>query len=264
MLRIFINTDLEGVSGVGRAEYIKGALNRPDLVAEARKLLAEDINACVAGCFDAGADVVTVRDGHGGGGNLKRRDIDDRANFIDGPMLEERFKILKEYDAFMQVGSHAMAGTANAILEHSFSSASYQNCWLNGAPIGEIGVLAYAAAEYNVPCILVTGDDKACAEARAQMPEIVTAEVKKAYSCFGGFFPPLAVTHKLIHDKAVEAITAFQNGTIPVYKPTYPCTFRVELMERGQVPHKEPYKIIDARTYEVTKPSVEQVFLQMW
>ena len=264
MLRVFINTDLEGVSGVGRAEYIKGTLNRPDLVAEARKLLAEDINACIAGCFDAGADVVTVRDGHGGGGNLKRRDIDDRANFIDGPMLEERFKILKEYDAFMQVGSHAMAGTANAILEHSFSSASYQNCWLNGTPIGEIGVLAYAAAEYDVPCILVTGDDKACAEARAQMPEVVTAEVKKAYSCFGGFFPPLAVTHKLIHDKAVEAIMAFQNGAIPVYRPTYPCTFRVELMERGQVPHKLPYKIIDARTYEITMPSVEQVFLQMW
>ena len=96
-MRVFINTDLEGVSGIGRAEYIKASLNRPDLIAEARRLLAEDINACVAGCFDAGAEVVTVRDGHGGGGNLKRRDSDDRANFIDGPMLEERFKTFKEY-----------------------------------------------------------------------------------------------------------------------------------------------------------------------
>ena len=264
MLRVFINTDLEGVSGVGRGEYIKGALNRPDLVAEARKLLAEDINACVSGCFDAGADVVTVRDGHGGGGNLKRRDIDDRANFIDGPMLEERFRALRDYDAFMQIGSHAMAGTANAILEHSFSSASIQNCWLNGKPIGEIGVLAYTAAEYGVPCILVSGDDKACAEAREQIPEIITAEVKKAYSCFGGFFPPLSITHKLIHDKAMEAIKAFQAGKIPLYKPNYPCKLRIQLIERGQVPHKSPYKIIDTRTYEVETPSVEQAFLQMW
>ena len=264
MLRVFINTDLEGISGIGRAEYIKGTLNRPDLVAEARKLLAEDINACVAGCFDAGADVVTVRDGHGGGGNLKRRDIDDRANFIDGPMLEERFQAIRDYDAFMQIGSHAMAGTSNAILEHSFSSASIQNCWLNGKPIGEIGVLAYAAAEYGVPCILVSGDDKACAEAREQIPEIITAEVKKAYSCFGGFFPPLSVTHKLIHDKAMEAIKAFQAGKIPLYKPALPCTLRIQLVERGQVPHKLPYKIIDARTYEVETPTVAQAFLQMW
>ena len=57
---------------------------------------------------------------------------------------------------------------------------------------------------------------------------------------------------------------AFQNGAIPVYKPASPCTFRIEFIERGQVPHKVPYKIIDARTYEVTMPSVEQVFLQMW
>ena len=264
MLRIFINTDLEGVSGVGRGEYIKSALNRPDLVAEARRLLAEDINACVAGCFDAGADVVTVRDGHAGGGNLKRRDIDDRANFIDGPMLEQRFEIFREYDAFMQIGSHAMAGTANAILEHSFSSSTYQNTWLNGKPIGEIGMLAYCVADYDVPCILVSGDDKACAEAREQIPEVVTAEVKKAFSCFGGFFPPLAVTHKLIHDKAIEAIKAFQAGKIPVYKASCPCTFRIEMMERGQVPHRQPYKIIDARTYEVEMPCPPKTFLQLW
>ena len=44
-MKIYIMTDLEGISGVSSSSYISAAKNRPDLIAEARKFMAADINA---------------------------------------------------------------------------------------------------------------------------------------------------------------------------------------------------------------------------
>ncbi len=263
-MRIFINTDLEGASGFARREYVAASLNRPDLVSEARKLLVGDVNACINGCFRAGAETVTVRDGHAGGGNMKRSEIDDRAGFIDGPMGNQRFAVLRDYDAFIQLGVHSMANTEGGILEHSFSSSSVQNVWLNGERIGEIGILAKIAAEYGVPNILVTGDDKACAEALALMPEIVLCEVKKGYSCYGGFFPPLSVTRKLIEEKTIEALEKFRAGKIPVRRAGSPCVLRLETVERGEVPFAPLCRRIDARTVETESETLEEAYFRLF
>ena len=63
-MKIYIFADLEGISGVSNSEYINGSAHFVEL---GRKFMAEDINSCIAGCFDAGATEVIVRDGHGSG-----------------------------------------------------------------------------------------------------------------------------------------------------------------------------------------------------
>ena len=49
---------------------------------------------------------------------------------------------------------------------------------LNGVAMGEFGCRAPFAGSMGVPTLFVSGDDKMAAEARALVPEIVTAEVK--------------------------------------------------------------------------------------
>ena len=44
-MKIYIMTDLEGISGVSSASYISASWNRPDLISEARKYMAGDIKA---------------------------------------------------------------------------------------------------------------------------------------------------------------------------------------------------------------------------
>ena len=65
-MKIYIFVDIEGISGVSNRKYISMDEGRPDLVALARKYMAEDTNACIEGCFRGGASEVIVRDGHGG------------------------------------------------------------------------------------------------------------------------------------------------------------------------------------------------------
>jgi len=64
-MKIYIATDLEGISGVTFWDQTRDRTHY--LYREARHLLTADINACVEGCIAGGAKDTVVSDGHGGG-----------------------------------------------------------------------------------------------------------------------------------------------------------------------------------------------------
>ncbi len=257
-MKIYIFVDLEGISGVVNRKYILAGDGRPDLVQRAREYMAEDVNACVEGCFRAGATEVIVRDGHGGGSNMTRAQIDPRADFIDGATPDDRFADIDGSDGLILLGYHAMAGTPEAVLEHTYTSVGYQNMWLNDRKVGESGMDAAIAAEHNVPVIMVSGDDKVCKEAAEWIPGVVTCQVKKAYDCFGARIPSFEKTRKLITEKTEEAVRKCKE--IPMIQVEYPARYRVEMTERN-FPAKFPNRKIDGRTYEIETRSLEDALL---
>ena len=261
-MKIYIMTDLEGISGVSSSLYISAAKNRPDLIAEARKQMAADINACIEGCVRAGATEIIVKDCHGGGFNVTRAMIDPRADLIDGNTPGVRFADIDGSDGLILLGYHAKAGTPGAVCEHTMSSASWQNAWVNGRSIGEIGIDAYIAGEHNLPVIMVSGDDKCCAEAAEWLPEAVTCQVKKGFSCDGARMPSLEKTRALITECAEKACRNAKNCT-PL-KPATPLVFKVELVSRNRMPVNPAYKHLDARTWELTAESMERALFFNW
>lgn len=254
-MKVYIKTDIEGVSGVYCDKFVYADRNRPDMIAEARRMLAHDLNACIEGCVQAGATEIIAVDGHGGGYNLLRSQVDDRAWFIDGD-ARSSFPDLDGSDALILLGYHAMAGADNALLEHTMNSRGTQNIWLNGRKVGEVGILSGVAAEHGVPTVLVTGDDKVCEEAADWIPGVTTCEVKKSYSCNGCLMPPLSVTRERITAKTVEALSRV--GKIALPEVGHPVRYRVELVERGRVPENPAIKHIDGRTYEITCDTLER------
>jgi D-amino peptidase len=257
-MKIYIFADLEGISGISGKAYISKSFDRPDLIALGREYMGGDINACITGCIRAGADKIIVKDCHGGGFNVTRKQIDSRADFIDGTTPRERYADIAGSDGLILLGYHAMAGTFGAILEHTYNSSAVQNIWLNGRKVGETGIDAAIAAEYGVPVIMVSGDDKLCIEAADWIPGVVTCEVKKGFSCNGARLPSLKNTRKLIEDKTVEAIGKIKQ--IPTIKVTYPVKYRIELIERSNLPWNTNYKWLDGRTFELEADSVEKAW----
>ena len=114
-MKIYIFADMEGCSGISNSEYITGSKT-----VLGASFMAQDINACIAGCFEAGAKEVIVRDGHGGGVNLDPSQIDPRATLIQGATPGERFPDIEGAAGLILLGYHAMAGTEAAVLEHSY------------------------------------------------------------------------------------------------------------------------------------------------
>lgn len=168
-------TDLEGPAGVDKFTQTR----KPDAEGKtfAMKRLAGEVNACMAGIRAADPDAaITVWDGHGSGGLLPE-DLDSGCRYLPPggrPVYE-----LAGYDGVLFVGQHAMAGTVFAPLCHTYNSRMISYYQLNGCFIGEFGARALVAGSQGVPVIFLAGDDKAAAEARMFIPELVTAVTKK-------------------------------------------------------------------------------------
>ena len=257
-MKVYIRTDLEGVSGVAGAFFVKEQLGRPDLVGEGRNLLAQDINACIRGCVRAGATEILVKDGHGGGFNVMRSQISPEAVLLDGQSPGTLTPGCDGAAAMILLGFHALAGTWGAVCEHTMNSSKIQNVWLNGRKVGEIGICAAAAAEKGIPVVMVSGDDKACKEAAEWIPGVTVCPVKKGFSCNGARMPSLEYTHRLITEKTEEALRNLPKNVPPLIE--HPVTFRIELVSRMPIPESPRCRPIDARTYEVTADTVEKAW----
>lgn len=253
-MKIFVMADMEGISGICRSSQVKQEGEHYQI---GRRYLTFDVNACVDGCFAGGAKKVVVRDAHGGGYHFIWEELDPRAEYIQGASPIERMPDIEFFDGLILLGYHAMAGTPRAILEHTMSSKSWQNFWMNGKRCGEVAIDAGIAGDHGVPTIMVSGDDKVCKEARKFIKGVQTVQVKKGLDVEGGALLPKERAHKLIRESAAKAVKICKK--IKPYKVKSPVTMRLELVSRGRIPvARKHVKVIDGHTYEVVGPSVEE------
>jgi D-amino peptidase len=213
-MKILIATDMEGVTGVttwdqvtpGHAEY-----------ARFRKLMTQDVNAAVRGAFDAGAEEVLVADGHWNGSNILVEELDPRAKLNTGsPSPFSMMQGIDEtVDGVMFVGYHARNGSPNAILDHTWSSETVANVWLNEILTGEYGLNAAVAGQFGVPVIMVSGDQTACAQVEELLGEVERAVVKYATSRFAAECLMPQVTNEVIYTSAMRAVARLAEGEAP-------------------------------------------------
>jgi len=117
-MRIYIHTDLEGISGVDCIEMIARDHERHR---EGLENLMHDLNAAIDGAFAGGAEHVTVLDSHGGGGNFILDMLDPRAENDTKPNGKWWGIMDESYHGTFFIGAHAMAGTMNGFLDHTQS-----------------------------------------------------------------------------------------------------------------------------------------------
>jgi D-amino peptidase len=78
------------------------------------------------------------------------------------------------------VGYHAPVGTADAILDHTYTGETLYDVRINGERCSEARINAAVAGCFGVPVIFISGDQSACADARSFLPWVETVEVKRA------------------------------------------------------------------------------------
>ena len=213
-MKILIATDMEGITGVttwdqvtpGHAEY-----------ARFRKLMTGDVNAAVRGACNAGADEVIVADGHWNGSNILIEELDPRARLNTGsPSPSSMMQGIDEsIDGVMFVGYHARNGSPNAILDHTWSSRTVGNVWLNDILTGEYGLNAAVAGHFGVPVIMVSGDQTACAQVRELLGDVETAVVKQASGRFAAECLAPQVTQETICMSAERAVERLAQRDVP-------------------------------------------------
>jgi D-amino peptidase len=81
------------------------------------------------------------------------------------------------------------------------------------------------AGHFNVPLIMVTGDEAACAETQRQFPGTVTVAVKRAHSRSRACCLHPQKAHELIHAGAMEAVKKAK--TLKPFNPVTPMTLEL-------------------------------------
>ena len=203
-MRILISADMEGATGVTWPADCEPGTEQWQ---RCRRMFTSDVNAAVAGFFDGGAQQVLVNEAHSTMRNLLLEELDERATMITG-----RHKNLtmvegidhRDTSGVAFVGYHAGAG-ADGVLAHTYLPNSITGVRVNGGPASEGRLNALVAAEYGVPVVLVTGDDRACADAGGYAPDARTVAVKDCVSRYTALCRPPAVTAAAIRSGAADA-----------------------------------------------------------
>lgn len=257
-MRLFIAIDLEGVTGVVSERDTE---REGPAATAAREHMRADLDAVLEGCFAAGADEVVVCDAHDDGRNLDAADLPPNVVLVAGSptpysMLQG---IGRGYDGALFVGYHARAGTAAAVLEHTWNYKVFAAA-LGDLEVGEFGLGALLAGHFGVPAVYLSGDDKAAAEAEALVPGIVTTVVKTGITRLGaGLVPPHDARARLRAD--VERALRAADRPAPLAWNGEPLrlTFtRVEFCDRAA--GCPGVRRLDGRSLEITGASFEEVF----
>jgi D-amino peptidase len=199
-MRIMISADMEGATGVTcPADVAPGT----EQWQRFRRLFTGDVNATIAGL----ATDVLVNEAHSSQRNLLLEDLDPR-----GRMLTGRHKPLSMMQGIdtgvlgvVFLGYHTGAGE-DGVLAHTYLENSITQVRLDGVPASEGRLNAALAAEYGVPVLLVSGDDKTCEDAADYAPAAELVPVKECVSRYAAICDPPEITAERLTAGAKRAV----------------------------------------------------------
>jgi D-amino peptidase len=222
-MKIWVMCDLEGVAGLSSFE--REVQSDSPYYELAKRLATQELNALVEGALAGGATEIVAIDGHGCGG-LDMENLHPELKLGMRWAIEFPWGLDDSWDAGMLFAHHAMEGTPNAILRHSWSHTAYGGVWLNDEPLGEIGTGIRLAGHFGFPVVFITGDRAAVREAQALVPEMEGAVVKEKL--------PTGIGVSLSPTKSREVIRAGTEramglvSAIPPLETNTPCELKLK------------------------------------
>jgi D-amino peptidase len=147
------------------------------------------------------------------------------------------------------IGAHAKAGTLHGFLDHTQSSESRYNYIVNVRKMGELGQWAMVCGHFNVPLIMVSGDEAAVNEATQFFGDIETAVVKKGISRDTARCIPNGEAEERIRKAAKAAVEKTELNK--PFRPLLPMEIRFEFTRADYCDYsdnKPGMERIDART----------------
>ena len=212
-MKIYISADMEGVVGVVTQEQLGPSGFEYQ---RAREFMTEEVKAAIEAAFEAGATEIVVSDSHGNGQNLLIEKLPRNITLVRAfpRPLTMMQGIDETFDGVIFLGYHASTTNPQGVRAHTMSSATLADVRLNGVSMPEAGLNAAIAGHFNVPVIMISGDDAIVKEAGALLGGVEGAVVKWAYGFHSARTLMPEAAYELIRQKVKQAI-----GRIKDFKP---------------------------------------------
>lgn len=239
--KIYIITDLEGISGVYK--FDQAWVKDTPLNQKACEYFMGDVAAVVRGLRDGGATEIYVCDGHGDQAVIPHL-MEPGAVYITGkpkPGPGSLWGLDKSFAGVVLLGFHAMRGTPDGVLNHTQSVEN--RYWYNDVESGELAQNAALAGFFGIPLIMATGDEATCREAHNFFGNnCITVPVKRGIAREAAVLYPLEETHKALYEGAKRAMAA-----IPLCKP-YTLTTPIKVKKQYLSPSPTMQEYLDKKS----------------
>lgn len=222
--KIYISADMEGVVGVVTADQLGPAGFE---YSRYREFMTEEVNSAIAGARAAGAGDIVVSDSHGNGENILIEKLPKDVRLVRSwprPLMMMQ-GIDETFDGVIFIGYHAGTNNMHGVRAHTISSARFADVRLNGTSVPEAGINAAIAGYYNVPVIMISGDDVIVKRSAELLGNIEGAVVKKAISFHAADSMTPDAAYDLIRAKAQAAVSRL--GDFKPYKIQTPVRLEV-------------------------------------
>lgn len=212
-LKVYISVDMEGVAGAVTGDQLGPSGFE---YARFREFMTREALAAVNAAKEAGATEILVSDSHGNGENLLIELFPPDVRIIRSwpRHLSMMAGIDESFDAVLFIGYHASTSNPAGVRAHTFSSARLTRVALNGTAVTEGAWNAAIAGHFNVPVVMISGDDAAIAEVRSLVGNIEGAETKKTLGFHSASTLTPQASYELIGQKVKTAL-----GRVKDFKP---------------------------------------------
>ena len=212
-MKIYISSDMEGVVGAVTAEQLGPTGFEYQRF---REFMTQEVNAAIEAAFEAGATEVVVSDSHGNGQNLLIEKLPKNIMLVRAfprPLMMMQ-GIDETFAGVIFLGYHSSTTNPQGVRAHTISSARLADVRLNNISMSEGGINAAVAGYFNVPVIMISGDDAAVKEVTALLGDVEGAVVKRSYGFHSAITIMPEAAYALIREKVKKAI-----GRIKAFKP---------------------------------------------
>ena len=212
-MKIYISADMEGVVGAVTADQLSPTGFEYQRF---REFMTQEVNAAIEGAIEAGATEIVVSDSHGNAQNLLIEKLPKNILLVRGfprPLVMMQ-GIDAGFDGVIFLGYHSGTTNPQGVRAHTMSSARLADVRLNNLYMSEGGVNAAIAGHFNVPIIMVSGDDAAFKEVSTLLGDVEGAIVKWNYGFHSAMTMMPEAAYTLIREKVKKAI-----GRIKQFKP---------------------------------------------
>jgi D-amino peptidase len=212
-LKIYISADMEGVVGVVTNEQLGP---QGFEYARFREFMTQEVNAAIEGAVAAGASEIVVSDSHGNGQNLLIEKLPQDILLVRAsprPLMMMQ-GIDETFAGAIFIGYHSATTNPEGVRAHTLSSARLADVRLKGVSVSEAGLNAAIAGHFNVPVIMISGDDVVVKETKTLLGDVEGAVVKWALGFHSAKTMMPTASYNLIRDTAKKAV-----GRIKDFKP---------------------------------------------
>jgi D-amino peptidase len=223
-MKIYISADMEGVVGVVTNEQLGP---QGFEYARFREFMTNEVNAAIEASFEAGATEIVVSDSHGNGQNLLIEKLAKNVLLIRSwprPLMMMQ-GIDETFAGAIFIGYHSATTNAQGVRAHTISSARLADVRLKGVSVSEAGLNAAIAGHFNVPVLMVSGDDVVVKETQALLGDVEGAVVKWASGFHSAKTIMPEASYQLIREKVIRAIRRIKD--FKPYKLTAPIALDV-------------------------------------